>query len=522
MGHVDHERLSRLLGTPELAWVIDRARRRMERGQPLDGTVTLERASAGERDALARLLGRQPRAARGLSVSLGELDALLRRAGVHDGGLSGAVVTLSGPVSVRAQAQAAQALAWARAFAPLEASIAARTAGTGRVELTDWLAHARSSGLVKRLTGGSPAAAAELLAGLSLVLGALPCERPQSLPAFAARVLGRAHALDEGAPLSTLALGAARALAGIAAPAPGESPSEARREAWAAVGVLCDELSSVVLTLGLPGDGTEGGGPLAAAHSAGEPLWLTLRQLVRTPPAWPELERVLIVENPSVLAIAADRFAPAPVPLVCTHGQPRAATMVLLRSLAAAGVELLHHGDFDWPGIAIANLLQRRLPLKPWRFDAAAYRQAVLAHRHTARLVGAPVLASWDEELTATMAATGRQVEEELVAQDLLDTLPSASSRSLGAMQLPRFARGRTVKEELVAVDDPRFSGWETVSSFADRDTAVAWRDQLRAMGVQASCVADSPPDRFGRGDIYLVVPAAEWSRANEIVENLD
>jgi len=30
----------------------------------------------------------------------------------------------------------------------------------------------------------------------------------------------------------------------------------------------------------------------------------------------------------------------------------------------------------------------------------------------------------------------------------------------------------------------------------------VAWRDQLRSMGVDASCVADHPLDRFGRGDI--------------------
>ncbi|WP_371878625.1 TIGR02679 family protein [Conexibacter sp. S30A1] len=432
MGQVDHERLSRLLGTAELAWVIDRARRRMERGEPLDGTVTLASASAGERDALARLLGRQPRTARGLSVSLGDLDALLRRAGLHDGGLAGAVITLSGPVTVRAQAQSAQALAWAQAFAGLEAAIAARTGAAGGAELAEWLAHVRSSGLIKRLAGGSPATGARLLAGLALVLEALPCQRPESLPAFAARVLGRAHALDDGAPLSTLALGAARALAGIAAPGLGESPSEARREAWAAVGVLCDELSSVVLTLGLPGDGTESGGPLAAAHAAGEPLWLTLRQLVRSPPTWRGLQRVLIVENPSVVAFAADRFAPASVPLVCTHGQPRAATMVLLRSLAAAGVQLVHHGDFDWPGITIANLLQRRLPLKPWQFGADAYREAVLAHRHTASLVGAPVLASWDRELTATMAATGRQVEEELVAQDLLDSLEGASNEAPG------------------------------------------------------------------------------------------
>ena len=89
-------------------------------------------------------------------------------------------------------------------------------------------------------------------------------------------------------------------------------------------------------------------------------------------------------------------------------------------------------------------------------------------------------------------------------------------------MLFPRFGRGRRAKEPTVAIDDPRFTGWETVRSFEDRDTAVAWREQLRALGVDASCVADYPLDRFGRGDIYLVVPPAQWSRANEIVDNID
>ena len=73
-----------------------------------------------------------------------------------------------------------------------------------------------------------------------------------------------------------------------------------------------------------------------------------------------------------------------------------------------------------------------------------------------------------------------------------------------------------------MSVGDPRLEGWETVSTFEDQKTALAWRDQLREMGVDASCVADRPPDRFGRGDIYLVVPPEQWSRANEIVDNLD
>ena len=89
-------------------------------------------------------------------------------------------------------------------------------------------------------------------------------------------------------------------------------------------------------------------------------------------------------------------------------------------------------------------------------------------------------------------------------------------------MAIPRFRRRRVARDESVSVDDPRLLNWETVSVFEDRKTAVAWRDQLLALGVDAACTADHPPDRFGRGDIYLVVPPEQWSRANEIVENLD
>jgi hypothetical protein len=85
-----------------------------------------------------------------------------------------------------------------------------------------------------------------------------------------------------------------------------------------------------------------------------------------------------------------------------------------------------------------------------------------------------------------------------------------------------RFFRGRAAREDPIAIDDPRLQGWETVSTFDDAHTAVAWRDQLRALGIDASCTADQPLDRFGRGDIYLVVPPDQWSRATEIIENLD
>jgi len=87
---------------------------------------------------------------------------------------------------------------------------------------------------------------------------------------------------------------------------------------------------------------------------------------------------------------------------------------------------------------------------------------------------------------------------------------------------MPWFPKRHFAREAGVVVGDPRIEGWETVSTFEEQQTAVAWRDQLRGMGIDAVCAADHPLDRFGRGDIYLVVPPGQWSRANEIIENLD
>lgn len=187
--------------------------------------------------------------------------------------------------------------------------------------------------------------------------------------------------------------------------------------------MLCDELSSTVLTLALPGDASATGRVLAAAGGSSEPVWLTLRQLVRTPAQWHGIDTVLVVENPSVVAFAADTLGPRCPPIVCTNGQPRAAAMVLLRSLAAAGVRLRHHGDFDRGGLTIGNFLHRRLPVEPWQFDRNSYVRAVSAHPHAAPLSGSPTSASWDPGLAQAMRETGRQIEEELVAGDPLAAL---------------------------------------------------------------------------------------------------
>jgi uncharacterized protein (TIGR02679 family) len=402
----EHDRLTRLLGDGELAWLVNRVRRRMERGETLNTSVTLADSTADQRAAVHRLLGRRPRAGTTLTVPLAAVDEVLRRSGACPEGLGAAVVTLTGPVTDRADHLASLDAAWQRAFAPVAALLDTRP------ELLEWYERLHATGLVRRLAG-TPAVAEPLLADLASVLHNLPAAG-EPLGRFAARTVRSAHALDDGQPLTTLALGAARSLANL--------PDASNREIWAAVGVLRDELSSTALTLGLPGDSsTATGHALAAWHSAGQPVVLTLRQLVRDPPRLTG-QLVSICENPVVVSAAADRLGPHCMPLICTNGQPGAAVMLLLRQLAATGAELRYHGDFDWGGLRIANVLFDHLPIHPWHFDAPSYRAAAAAHPgHD--LTGTPVEARWDANLATAMTELHVKVEEEHLLDDLVKDL---------------------------------------------------------------------------------------------------
>jgi uncharacterized protein (TIGR02679 family) len=398
-----------LLGGDELGWLRDRVRRRLERGEPITGTVTLSRATPAQRDAVARLLGRRPRGGSGVSVRLDDVDALLRRSGAHPGGLAAGVVALTGAVRNRAAVVAEAEAAWAIAFAALDAAVAERP------ELHAWAAGLRSTGTVRRIARDA-ATAGELLEQLATVLAALPTE-PEPVGRFAERVLGSAHALDADQPLAGLVFGAARALGGM-----GEGDGAAwRREVWASVGLLRDELSSTVLVLNLPvaTDTTTG---RMLAGMAGEPAVVTLRQLRRAPRLVPAGHTVSICENPVVVGEAADRLGAAAGPLVCVSGQPGVAAITLLRHLAAAGARLRYHGDFDWGGLRIGNVVFGRLPVEPWRFDAAAYRQAA-AQGAGRPLTGEPVACTWDPQLAEVMRSTCHAVEEERVLDELLADL---------------------------------------------------------------------------------------------------
>ncbi|MER6300860.1 TIGR02679 family protein [Kitasatospora sp. NPDC001539] len=412
---MDLPRLQRLLGAHELAWLLDRARRRLEAGRPLDGTVSLTEADDAARAAVARLLGRPPRPGRSLSVSLAAVDRTLRASGASPDGLAAAVVALTGPVTDKRAQDAALATAWQRALSELE-----HPAVTERPELASWQAKVAATGLLRRLAGGDPATAHRLAVDAVRVLARLPADG-LTLPVLAARTLGDAHALDQGRPLGALVHSAVRALAATELP----SGAEGRRAAWAAAGVALDELSSRVLVLGLPGSTSSTTGRiLAAAHEGGEPCLLTLRQLTRQRPALGLAERTVhVCENPAVLAAAADELGSDCPPLVCVEGQLSVAARTLLGHLADQGCRLAYHGDFDWGGIRIASGVLRLPGALPWRYDSASYRTAVERGLGTPLSTGIPTPTPWDPGLAPAITEHAVRIEEEHLLDQLLTDL---------------------------------------------------------------------------------------------------
>lgn len=405
----DAQRLRTLLDRPELTRLVDALQRRLERGVTGD-TLNLTNTTDIERQAIEQLMGRAPGRGRSLRIALPELEQVLRNAGVAPD-LRTAIQRLRGPLRDLPAERSEQERRWRRVFTTFEhRDIAAHH--------RDWLSGLDASGLLKRLSQADPDTAARLLEGSLAVLDRLPADGLSS-SRLAAEALGDAHGLDPGRPVATLARQALlRQIDGD-----WDSGAEADRELWASAGVLIGgAITSTVLVLNLPAtDDSATSSMLKPLADSGEPAFLTLRQLVRDHPDWDCRDRPIhVCENPAVVAEAAAELGRRCRPLICTRGQPSAATGTLLHALSCCGARLLYHGDFDWPGIRIANRIIERHGALPWRFGTDDYRSAPPSGKP---LSGSAVAACWDAELEVAMMTRGEVIEEELCIEKLLGDL---------------------------------------------------------------------------------------------------
>jgi uncharacterized protein (TIGR02679 family) len=411
----DPQLLQRVLGVPELSWLIDRIRVRLERGEPVDGTVTLVGATAAQRKAAGRLLGHSAGHGTSLSIPLPEVDAALRRAGVASG-LRAAVESLTGPVRDPAAERATEIRRFQDALDGARRSRLA--AATWHLA---WVDEVTRDGTLSRLVRNGQG---ELLAQATAVLERLPAgadEPAVLLPALAEAVTGDTKAL-ESTPLAGLVL---RALA-LREAVPAPAGREAERALWTAAGVVTDDLASQVLVLNVRAVGDGLGEWLTGAAEAGEPFRVTLHQLT-VMPVMPLAIDLRVCENPAVLRAAAARLGADSAPLVCTEGEPSVACYRLLQSAVATGTRIHWHSDFDWPGLRMTAAAIRRLGATAWLMGADDYRGALAA---SSELLKGPTAESpWDRRLADLMQASGRAVTEERQLATLLAELADRSGR---------------------------------------------------------------------------------------------
>ena len=406
-------RLTRVLGAPELSWLVDRIRSRIARGASLDSVVTLTEATPQQRQAAARLLGRPPGRGSSLSVPLSAVEAALHAAGIADG-LREAVEALGGVVP---DVAAERASFDARRDAALRSALACRYAREQWHEA--WLAELTADGTLTRLLR---AGRNMVLAQAAAVLDLLPAvELP--LPVLAERATGDTKALS-GPPLPGLVLRALARWQGTEVP----QSQAGRRELWDAYGVILDDLASQVLVLGLPASGGPLGRWLTEAAALGAPFRVTLHQLSSMPITL-DAPAIHVCENPAVLRAAAAKLGGKCAPLICTEGIPSAACHRLLASAASqparpegSGAAVHWRGDFDWTGLRTTAAAIDRYGATPWRMSADDYA-AGLAGGDSEPLKGPQAGSSWDPGLAERMRSAGRAVMEERLVPELLSDL---------------------------------------------------------------------------------------------------
>jgi uncharacterized protein (TIGR02679 family) len=399
------------LSAPSLQPLWPVLRDRLERtGHAIRGSITVDLGDDGA-EQLSGLLGR-PVHAGTAQVKLAALDAVLRSSPAEQGLVAVVADLTGGPLrdrpAERSKAHARREQLWAE----LDRQLAGHSlAGQDWTRpWTDWL---HRGGVLTRLPADQASQALAIAAGtLARVLDA--DQPPTGIAELASVMTGDSHGLDDGAPAAVLVL---RGLA-FALDVPPSASAAERRLLWQRVGVSTDEISGTVITYGLRPPGT-GRWPAMMRERAdlGLVTHLTVHELRRAGELTRPGEIVHACENPQVL----QRLATAGVdrPLACTSGNPAAAGSLLLGRAVVR-----YHGDFDWPGIAIARRIIDQ-GAQPWRLGCADYCEAAerLPADRRLMLTGRAETTPWDPGLSPAMMAVNVAVHEEAIVDLLLADL---------------------------------------------------------------------------------------------------
>lgn len=377
--------------------------------------ILLPQPSDEERRALEQLLGRAVPTSR-VAVLLGELDAALVNSPLR-----------AGLLSWLARLDTEKPSTWDTETVPDEGRAAAidrlrSSRHANQPWFQRWVSELVSSGQLARMDVED---ARELAESVVTVLDQLPAHgiaRSQ----LATSAAGNPRALEEG-PLARLVLWALALWAECPIP---ERAGDARA-LWERYDVLNDDLTSLVVTLGVR---PSGGDPLAiwlrSAANAGHPVVLSRRDVSRLS-TFPDVP-VYICEHTGLLHLAAARLGPRCPALLCVQGRPLAAFWALTDRLRRSGCELWYHGDLDPAGIELARGVLGRAKARPWRMSASDYIASASSGPQIPLKPGRIPETPWDPELRSCMQREGLAVAEEAMLAPLMADLEAEARRLYG------------------------------------------------------------------------------------------
>ncbi|WP_085992266.1 TIGR02679 family protein [Oceanobacillus senegalensis] len=154
--------------------------------------------------------------------------------------------------------------------------------------------------------------------------------------------------------------------------------SEGINDLLLAYRILRDDITNYVTCVNLVAETEKGIHSMwesaAETHSV---MNTPLRELIPLERIYPlnKHKSVWIVENSGVYSSILDKLPE--VPLICTHGQFKLASLLLIDLLVKDGCTLYYAGDLDPEGIGMADRLLRRHPehVQLWHMDVSSYHK---------------------------------------------------------------------------------------------------------------------------------------------------
>jgi uncharacterized protein (TIGR02679 family) len=207
-----------------------------------------------------------------------------------------------------------------------------------------------------------------------IALNNLPCltDQKKRLAMFASEISKNPHIFDEGTECGQLLQYAIMYRFNAVKP----QNAEEKAELFYKAGILVDEISNYTVCCGLKGyiggqihPGWEG------YYTIGEPMQVSLANLSKLDAITSPIGKVFVFENPAVFSTVLDQLSCMYPPLICTYGQVKLASLVLLDMLAKQGTTIYYSGDFDPEGLLIADKLKKRYgsQLILWRYHPKDY-----------------------------------------------------------------------------------------------------------------------------------------------------